>query len=92
VCQLFGVRVRIVGFVICLFTCGLFKNAICVSDDLLSWKGVVSAGRISGTVHQELRKVRKIGYPVSQRSFEPLEYESEALPPTQAYSDLEMVQ
>lgn len=90
VCRLFGVPT--VGFVIYLFSYGLFKNAVRVSDYLLSWKSVGSAGRISGTVHRKLRKVRKIGCPVSQRRFEPPEYESQALPPTQAYSDLEMIQ
>ena len=68
-----------------MFSYGLFKNAVRVS-------GVGSAGRISATVHQELRKVRKVRYPVSQRRFEPPDYESQAWPATQANSDLEMIQ
>jgi hypothetical protein len=89
---MFGVSVRTGDFVNCLCSYGLFKNVVRVSDYLLSWKGVGSAGRISCTVHQEVRTVLKIGYPVSQRKFEPPEQESQALPPTQACSDLEMIQ
>jgi hypothetical protein len=59
VCRLFGVSVRTVDFVNYLFSYGLIKNSIRVSDYLLSWKGVGSAGRISGTVHQEVRQVLK---------------------------------
>ena len=83
---------RTVGLIIYFFSYGLFKNAVRISDYLLYWKGVGSAGRILGTVRQKVKKVRKIGYLVSQRRFEPPEYQSQALPLRQAYSDLEMVQ